>query len=78
MDIQLEKQWIIEQLIRINDTQLIHTIKNLLDEALQQETDASSDIPQAHQELVLGRLEKMKQQPESLLDWKEAQKSLTV
>ncbi len=34
------------------------------------------DIPVEHQELVLGRIEKAKQNPERMLDWDEASKTL--
>jgi len=36
------------------------------------------DIPEAHQKLVLERFDKVRKNPERLLDWAEAKKSLKV
>jgi hypothetical protein len=75
MDIQTEKAIIIEQFKRVNDTNLIHAIKNMLDDALKKEQE-SLEVPEAHQKLVLDRFDKVRKDPERLLDWDEAKKRL--
>jgi hypothetical protein len=75
MNIHAEKAVIIEQFRQVNDINLIHAIKNMLDYALTKEKE-SNDIPEAHQKLVMGRFDKVRKDPERLLDWDEAKKSL--
>jgi len=75
MNIQAQKAIIIDQFNQVNDINLINAIKSLLDYALQKENDAFN-IPEAHQKLVMGRFEKVRKNPESLLDWDEAKKTL--
>lgn len=74
MDIQAEKAIIIEQFKQINDVNLIHAIKNMLDYAFKKEQEGQ--IPEEHQKLVLERLEEVRKNPERLVDWEEAQKAL--
>jgi len=75
MNLQAQKAIIIDQLKQVNDVNLINTIKSLLDYAFQKENDAFN-IPETHQKLVMGRFEKVRKNPESLLDWDEAKKTL--
>jgi hypothetical protein len=75
MNIQAEKAIVIEQFNQVNDIDVIHAIKSMLDYALKKEADAY-DIPEEHQRLVMERFEKVRQNPERLLDWDEAKKTL--
>ena len=75
MNIQAEKAIIIKQFRQVTDVNLIHAIKNMLDYALKKEQE-HLDIPEAHQKLVMERFDKVKNNPERLLDWDEAKKSL--
>lgn len=75
MNIQAQKAIIIKQFKQVDDVNLINTIKNMLDYALKKEKE-SNDIPEAHQKLVMERFEKIRKNPERLLDWDEAKKTL--
>ena len=75
MNIQAEKAIIIEQFRQVNDVNLIHAIKNMLDYALKKEQE-HFDIPEAHQKLVMERFDKVRNDPERLLNWDEAKKTL--
>jgi len=75
MNVQAEKAIIIEQFKQVNDANLIHAIKSMLDYALKKEADVY-DIPEEHQKLVMQRFEQVRQNPERLLDWDEAKKTL--
>lgn len=75
MNIQAEKAIIIEQFKQVNDINLIHAIKSMLDYALKKEADVYN-IPEEHQQLVMERFEKIRKNPERLLDWNEAKKTL--
>jgi hypothetical protein len=77
MNIQAEKAIIIEQFRRINDVDLIHAIKNMLDYALKKEQEGL-EVPEAHKKLVMERFDKVRKEPDRLLDWDEAKKSLKV
>ncbi|MDY0343975.1 MAG: hypothetical protein RBR28_10410 [Lentimicrobium sp.] len=77
MNIQAEKALIIEQFKKVNDANLIHAIKSLLDYALTKEKE-DFEVPEAHQKLVMERFEKVRKDPDRLLDWDEAKKSLKV
>ena len=68
MNIQAQKAIIIEQFKQIEDENLISAIKSLLDFAFQKE---NKEIPEAHQKLVNERFEKVRKNPERLLDWEE-------
>jgi len=75
MDLQAQKTLIIEQFKKVDDVNLINAIKNLLDYALKKEQE-SFDIPEAHQKLVMERYTKVRKNPERLLNWDEAKKTL--
>jgi len=75
MNIQAEKAIIIEQFKKVNDVNLISAIKSLLDYASKKEKE-SYDIPEDHQKLVMERFDEIRKNPERLLDWEEAKKSL--
>ncbi|MFA5327403.1 MAG: hypothetical protein WC384_06400 [Prolixibacteraceae bacterium] len=75
MNVEAQKAKIIEQVKKVNDTDLINAIKSMLDYASKKEQKVY-DIPEAHQNLVMERFEKSKENPEKLLDWDEAKKSL--
>lgn len=75
MNIQAEKAIIIEQFKQINDINLINAIKNMLDYAIKKEQE-EFEVPEAHQKLVMERFSKIRTNPERLLDWDEAKKTL--
>ncbi len=75
MDIQTQKEVIIEQFKLLNDENLIQAIKNLLEYALKKEQE-SLEVPEAHQRIVMKRFNKVRKNPERLLDWDEAKKTL--
>ena len=75
MNIQAEKAMIIEQFRQVNDVNLIHAIKNMLDYALKKEQERP-EVPEVHQELVMERFDKVRKDPDRLLDWDEAKKTL--
>ena len=75
MDIQAQKAIIIEQFKQVNDVNLIHAIKSMLDYAIKKEKDVY-DVPDAHQLMVMERFEKVCKNPERLIDWDEAQNTL--
>jgi len=77
MNVQTQKAIIIEQFKQVNDINLINAIKSLLDYASKKEKEAF-DIPEAHQKLVMDRFDKVRKNPERLLDWDEAKKLLKV
>jgi len=75
MDLQAQKTLIIEQFKKVDYVNRINAIKNLLDYALKKEQE-SFDIPEAHQKLVMERYTKVRKNPERLLNWDEAKKTL--
>jgi len=75
MDIQAQKALIIEQFKQVNDINLINAIKSILDYAIKKEKDVY-DIPEAQKQMVMERYKKVRNKPERLLDWDEAQKTL--
>lgn len=75
MNLQSEKAIIIEQFKKVTDVNLIHAIKSMLDYASKKEAD-TYDIPEEHQRLVMQRFEQIRQNPDRLLDWDEAKKTL--
>jgi hypothetical protein len=75
MNVQAQKAIIIEQFKQVNDVNLINAIKNMLDYALKKEQE-HFEIPEAHQKLVMERFDKIRKDPERLLDWDEAKKTL--
>ena len=77
MNIQLEKEIIIEQFKKVNDVNLIHAIKSMLDYASKKEQEVF-EVPEAHQKLVMERFEKVRKDPNRLMDWDEARKTLNT
>ena len=77
MNVQAQKAIIIEQFKQVNDVNLINAIKNLLDYALKKEKE-SIEIPEAHQKLVTERFDKIRKDPERLVDWDDAKKTLNA
>jgi hypothetical protein len=75
MNIQAQKAIIIEKFKLVNDENLLNAIKNMLDFALNKEKEIF-DIPENHKEMVLQRFDNVRKNPERLLDWKEAKKTL--
>ena len=75
MDVQAQKALVIEQFKHVNDINLINAIKSMLDYALNKETDVYN-IPEEHQQLVMQRFDKVRSNPERLLDWNEVKKTL--
>ncbi len=75
MDIQAQKTIIIEQFKQLNDINLINAIKSILDYAIKKEKDIY-DIPEAHQQMVMERYDKVRKNPERLLDLDEALNTL--
>ncbi len=77
MDIQARKEIIIEHFRQINDINLIKAFENLLDYALKKEKEKEIyEIPEAHQKLVMERFEEVRKDPERLLEWDQAKKTL--
>lgn len=75
MNINAQKAVIIEQFKQVNDVNLIKAIKNMLDYALTKEQE-NFEVPEAHQKLVLDRFNKVRKDPDRLIDWDEAKKTL--
>jgi len=75
MDVKAQKALVIEQFKHVNDINLINAIKSMLDYALNKEADVYN-IPEEHQQLVMERFDKLRSNPERLLDWNEAKKTL--
>lgn len=75
MDVQAQKAIIIEQFKQVNDIKLINAIKSILDYALQKDAEIYT-IPEEHQDVVMERFDKVRNEPEILLDWDEAKKTL--
>ena len=72
MDIQAEKINIIKQFKQINDIDLIHAIKSLLDYARNKEqSDSDRDVSENQKQIVRGRIKKYEDSPESYLTWHE-------
>lgn len=74
MNIEDQKAIIIEKVKQVNDIDLINAIESMLEYASKK--DVSIEIYDEHQKLVMDRFEKVRQNPERLLDWEEAQKIL--
>jgi hypothetical protein len=75
MNIQAQKAIIIKQFKQIDDENMINAIKNMLDYALKKEKE-NFDVPEADQKLVMERFEEVRKNPDRLLDWEEAKKTL--
>lgn len=74
MSIEDQKAIIIEKVKQVNDIDLINAIESMLEFASKK--DVLIEIYDEHQKLVMDRFEKVRQNPERLLDWEEAQKIL--
>ena len=74
-DIESQKAIFIERFKQVNDINLIHAIKSLLDYASKKEQE-SLEVPEAHQKLVKERFDRVRKDPGRLLDWDEAKKTL--
>lgn len=61
----------------MNDINLINAIKSILDYAIKKEKDIY-DVPDAHQQIVMERYDKVRKNPERLVDWDEAQNTMKV
>lgn len=75
MNIEAEKAIIIEQFKQVKDINLVHAIKNMLDYASKNEQE-NHEVPESHKKLVLERFDKVRNNPERLLDWDKAKKTL--
>jgi hypothetical protein len=75
MDIQTQKEIIIEQFKQVEDVDLIKAIKSMLDYSVKKEADIYN-IPEKHQKLVMQRFDLVRNSPDRLLDWDEAKKTL--
>lgn len=75
MDLQAQKDIIIEQFKQVNDVDLVNAIKELLDSAIKKRGKEYS-IPPEHQNLVMERFDKAQKDPETLLDWDDAKNKL--
>ncbi len=75
MNLEAEKAMIIEQVKQSSDADLISAIKSMLDYARKRDQKIY-DIPEAHQNLVMERFEKIGKNPDRLLDWEDAKESL--
>ncbi len=75
MNIQAEKAIIIEQFKLINDADLIHAIRNMLDYALKKERE-NLVVHETDQKLVMERFDRVRKDPDRLQDWEQAKKSL--
>lgn len=77
MNLNAEKAIIIERFKKVNDKHLIYAIKNMLDYALKKEQEAL-EVLETHQKLVMDRFDKIRKNPENLLDWKQAKTKLNA
>ncbi len=75
MNVQAEKALIIEQFKKIDDINLIHAIKSMLEYSKKMESNVY-DIPEEHQKLVMERFEHIQKNPDELIEWNEAKKRL--
>lgn len=73
MNLNAKKEVIIERFKHVNDLKLIDAIKELLDNAVSEE-QVNDEIPEAHQKLVMERFDRVRKNPERLLDWEEVKK----
>ncbi len=75
MDLQAQKESLIERFRQINDINLIEAIQKILDYAADKEDEIYS-IPEAHQKLVMERFDKIKKEPKRLIDWDKVKNTL--
>jgi len=77
MNVDTQKEIIIDQIKQVSDVNLINAIKSLLDCASKKEiTDFV--IPEAHRKLVMDRFKNVRDNPEKLLDWEETKNMLNL
>ena len=74
MNIEAERAKIIEQVKKVNDTDLINAIKSIPYYA-QIKDQEIYDIPEANQNLVMEQFEKTRENPDRLLDWDQAKET---
>jgi hypothetical protein len=74
MNIQLEKEHIIEQIQQINDVDLIKALKSLL--SYSQKKQEVELIPEWHKSIVRKRLSEAQAHPETLLTWDDMMQEL--
>ncbi|WP_373522033.1 hypothetical protein [Aquiflexum sp.] len=65
MSIEDQKAIIIEKVKQVNDIDLINAIQSMLE----CKKDVLFGFPNEHQKLVIDRFEKVRENPERLLDW---------
>jgi hypothetical protein len=75
MNLQAQKEIIIEQVKQVKDINLINAVKSLLDYALKKEKE-NVEIPETHQKLVMERFHKIRKKPDRLLNWNDAKRTL--
>ena len=75
MDVQSQKEIIIEHVKQTSDKSLLNAIMDILDFTFDKKHE-SNDIPEAHQKLVMDRFEKVRKSPKRLLDWDKVKKTL--
>jgi hypothetical protein len=75
MDLQAQKESLIERFRQIDDINLIEAIQKILDYAADKE-DENYSIPEAHQKLVMERFDKIKKEPKRLIIWDKAKNTL--
>ena len=69
MNIQLQRNKLIQQIQVINDVDLLKTIKSLLDYSAKKEIDF--EVPQWQQDEVMKRLNEVKQNPNLIINRSE-------
>ncbi|MCF8308280.1 MAG: hypothetical protein K9I68_04645 [Bacteroidales bacterium] len=75
MNIETKKSEIIERFRHVEDEALIDTIRSLLDYASKKEID-NQEIPEEYKKIVMDRLDKVRNNPDRLMDWDKAKESL--
>ena len=75
MNIETKKSEIIERFKQIEDEALIDTIRSILDYASAKE-GGNEEIPEEHKKIVMERFNKVRSNPDRLMDWDKAKESL--
>ncbi len=76
MNIQLQRNKLIQQIQVINDVDLLKTIKSLLDYSAKKEIDF--EVPQWQQDQVMQRLDEVKQNPKLIINRTELNNRIKV
>ena len=76
MNIQLQRNKLIEQIQLINDIDLLKTIKSLLDYSNKKQNDF--EVPEWQQDAVLKRINKLKQNPKLIISREELNKRVSL